>query len=140
MKYFTKEEVIRCYRERKEDRCKECRLTQAVKKLPNGIEENIEALVNEVLEPACEKLGKEVVVISGFRCPLENHRHGGLNDCQAVKGEAVEIAPVQDSGFTVLDLARVIEELGKYDELIVYPTYVRVSYKRQGGNRKEVKR
>ena len=140
MKYFTKEEVIRCYRERKEDRCKECRLTQAVKKLPNGIEENMEALVTEVLEPVCEKLGNEIVVLSGFRCPLENRRQGGSNDSPAVKGEAVEIAPVQDSGFTVLDLARVIEELGKYDELIVYPTYVRVSYKRQGGNRKEVKR
>lgn len=80
MKYFTKEEVIRCYRERKEDRCKECRLTQAVKKLPNGIEENMEALVTEVLEPVCEKLGNEIVVLSGFRCPLENRRHGGSND------------------------------------------------------------
>ena len=138
MKIYKITDVIPCYRT--VGRCEKCKLAGAVSRMPFSVDENMEALVTEVLEPACEKLGKEIVVISGFRCPLENRRHGGSNDSQAVKGEAVEIAPVQDSGFTGLDLARVIEELGKYDELIVYPTYVRVSYKRQGGNRKEVKR
>ena len=41
MRWFNKNEMIRCYRERKQDRCRECRLVQAASRLPNGIEENI---------------------------------------------------------------------------------------------------
>ena len=37
-------------------------------------------------------------------------------------------------------LARIIVENGKFDQLIIYPTFVHVSWKRQGGNRKEVLR
>lgn len=46
MEYFTKKEMIRCYRESKKDRCAECRLQQAVKRMPDGIDENMEALVD----------------------------------------------------------------------------------------------
>ena len=78
MEYFKKEELIRCYRERKEDRCPECRLQQRASRLPGATEENLEALVTEVLDPARRKLGKPITVNSGFRCPLivyENFLH-----------------------------------------------------------------
>lgn len=136
MQYFKKEELIRCYRET--GRCKECRLTQAVKKMSYGIDENIEALVTEVLDPARRKYGKPVVVNSGFRCPLHNRTVGGVANSQHTRGEAADIKPVHGSGFTVQDLGKVIEELGKFDQLIYYPTFIHVSWKKNGPNRKQI--
>ena len=147
MKYFKLTELIRCYREDRQQRCKECRLQQAASRLPNGIEENIEALVEQVLDPARERLGKPVVVNSGFRCPLHNKAVGGVYNSQHVKGEAADIEPAGFQGSTVsgfkeelAKLARIIVENGKFDQLILYPTFVHVSWKRQGGNRREVLR
>lgn len=137
MDYFKKTEVIKCYRERKVDRCAECRLAQAVRKMPNGIDENMEALVREVLDPVRRKIGKPIVVNSGFRCPLHNGRVGGANGSQHMKGEAADIR-FQDLHFKIQDLAKAVVENGKWDQMILYPTFVHVSYKRMGGNRHQV--
>jgi len=135
MKWFKKEEVIRCYRERKEDRCKECRLTQEVKKLPNGLDENMEALVTEVMDPAREKLGMPIICNSGFRCPIHNAKVGGATGSQHMKGEAMDVRCADNRR-----LARIIVENGRFDQLIIYPTFIHVSWKRQGGNRKQILR
>ncbi len=135
MKKYKITDLIPCYHT--EGRCEGCKLAGAVSRMPFNVDENMEALITEVLEPASEKLGQKIVVISGFRCPLENARNQEGNMIQHAKGEAADVAP---AGCTVEELARVIEELGKFDELIVFPTYVHVSYRRQGGNKKEVKR
>ena len=146
MRWFNKNEMIRCYRERKQDRCRECRLQQAASRLPNGIEENIEALVEQVLDPARERLGKPVVVNSGFRCLIHNKAVGGAYNSQHVSGQAADIAPagfkVKDSGFKeeLAKLARIIVQNGKFDQLIIYPTFVHVSWKRLGGNRQQILR
>ena len=133
MQNFSKKELIRCYRENRQDRCKECRLPQPATRLPNGIEENIEALVDEVLDPARRKYGKPVVVNSGFRCPIHNTAVGGVYNSQHVSGQAADV-------HCDLKLARIIVANGKCDQLIVYPTFLHVSWKRQGGNRREVLR
>ena len=133
MQYFKKEEMIRCYRERKQDRCAECRLQQRATRLPNGIEENIEALAEQVLDPARRKLGKPIIVNSGFRCPLHNGRVGGVYNSQHVSGQAADIR-CDDN----MKLARIIKENGRFDQLIVYPTFLHVSWKRVGENRRQV--
>lgn len=135
MRWFNKNEMIRCYRERKQDRCRECRLQQAASRLPNGIEENIEALVEQVLDPAREKYWKPVVVNSGFRCPLHNKTVGGVYNSQHVSGQAADVH-CEDNHH----LAKIIVENGKFDQLIIYPTFVHVSWKRQGGNRQQILR
>jgi hypothetical protein len=133
MKHFKKTELIRCYNENREQRCKECRLTQAAGRLPNGIEESVMALSEEVLDPAREKLGAPITVNSGFRCPLHNQTVGGVANSQHVRGEAADLTCKDNQR-----LAKIIVEQGKFDQLIVYPGFVHVSYKRQGGNRHEV--
>ena len=146
MKWFNKNEMIRCYRNRKQDRCRECRLPQPATRLPNGIEENIMALTEQVLDPAREVLGKPIKVNSGFRCPLHNKTVGGVYNSQHVKGEAADIAPagfmIHDSGLKteLVRLAKVIVENGRFDQLILYPTFIHVSWKRQGGNRQQILR
>ncbi|MBO5627228.1 MAG: peptidase M15 [Prevotella sp.] len=135
MKWFNKNEMIRCYRERQQERCRECRLQQAASRLPNGIEENIEALVEQVLDPARDRLGKAVMVNSGFRCPVHNKAVGGVYNSQHVSGQAVDVHCKDNK-----KLAKVIVENGRFDQLILYPTFVHVSWKRQGGNRQQILR
>ncbi len=132
MRNFKLTELIRCYGD-KQQRCKECRLVQAASRLPNGIEENIEALVEQVLDPAREALGMPVVVNSGFRCPLHNKTVGGVYNSQHVKGEAADVHCEDNK-----KLAKVIVENGRFDQLILYPTFVHVSWKKAGGNRKQI--
>lgn len=141
MEYFTKEEMIRCYRERKQDRCSECRLQQAVKRMPDGIDENMEALVDNVLDPCRRAYGKSIGVNSGFRCPLHNSRVGGASQSQHIAGEAADItggSPEEN-----LKIARIIARQGRFDKMILYvdregslePRFIHVSHKRLGGNR-----
>ena len=132
-KHFDKKELIRCYRD--EGRCKECKLAQAVVRLPYGIEDSVMALVEDVLEPVRVRLGKPIVVNSGFRCPLHNRTVGGATGSQHMRGEAADIRCDDNRRLTKL-----IVEVGKYDQLIIYPSFVHVSWKRGGGNRREILR
>lgn len=132
-KHFDKKELIRCYRD--EGRCKECKLTQPAMKLPYGIEDNLEELATAVLEPVRERLGKPIIVNSGFRCPLHNRTVGGATGSQHMRGEAADIRCDDNRRLTKL-----IVEVGKYDQLIIYPSFVHVSWKRGGGNRREILR
>ena len=92
--------------------------------------ENVKALVCEVLDPVREKLGMPIVVTSGSRCEKHNKDVGGVRNSQHLRGEAADV--------TCADLPRLkalIIENGKFDQLITYPTFLHVSYKRTGGNR-----
>ena len=117
--------------------------------LPPFARENIEALVREVLDPAREKLGMPIVVNSGYRCPKHNREVGGVARSQHLVGEAADIRchtdPSTGSGQENTDrLARVIVENGRFDQLIMYPGFIHVSWKRpstgSGTNRKRVLR
>ena len=110
----------------KEFRCKCC------KELPLSAKANIEALVANVLDPAREKLGKPIIVNSGFRCQKHNFEVGGVTNSQHMAGEAADIC-CEDNKL----LKQVIVENGKFDQLIEYPTFLHVSWKRNGGNRKQ---
>ena len=119
MKYFKMEEF-------------ECRCCGNVR-----FTENIEALVENVLDPAREKLGMAIAVNSGFRCPKHNAAVGGVPQSQHVVGEAADISPLK-SGSKLEQLAAVIVEQGKYDQVILYPTFVHVSWKKNGTNRRQI--
>lgn len=112
-----------------------------------GVPENVKALVENVLDPLREKYGKPIRVNSGYRCPKHNLAVGGASRSQHLLGEAADIAPVssfrvQDLGYKD-ELARMVEiikENGKFDQLIIYPSFVHVSWKRFGPNRKQTLR
>lgn len=98
--------------------------------LPPLARANIEALVDNVLDPARQEFGRPVLVNSGYRCPKHNAEVGGVANSQHMKGEAADVRP--------REVGKIIEELGKYDQLIYYPTFVHVSWKRAGANRKQI--
>ena len=104
--------------------------------MPASARENIEALVEAVLDPARERLGKPIYVNSGYRCPRHNAAVGGVPGSQHMRGEAADIrlAEIADNA----EIVSAIKENGRWDQMIVYPTFVHVSYKRTGQNRKQI--
>ena len=135
MKHFKMEELVRCYRD--ERRCRECLLKQRASRLPNDAEANLRALVEAVLDPAREQLGKPITVNSGFRCAKHNAHVGGVVNSQHLRGEAVDLCCEDNER-----LAEIIETNGKFDQLLRYKRpngsirFVHVSWKRNGMNRK----
>ena len=115
------------YFEMKEFACKCCG------QLPPSAEQNLQALVEHVLDPARERLGMPITVNSGYRCPAHNKAVGGVKNSQHLKGEAADITCADNK-----KLAEIIEQLDNFDQLIVYPTFLHVSYKRQGVNRESI--
>lgn len=106
-------------------------------RIPPGVRGNIEALVDNVLDPARRVFGGPVSVSSGYRCPKHNAEVGGVSGSQHLKGEAADICCSDNER-----LARIIERNGRYDQLIRYMDgngrvrFVHVSWKRCGVNRR----
>ena len=122
MKHFKEREFV----------CKCCG------QLPPAMRDNIVALVDNVLDPAREEFGGPVTVNSGYRCPKHNLAVGGVVNSQHMKGEAADLCCAGNKR-----LAEIIEKNGKYDQMIKYLRpdgsirFIHVSWKRNGGNRKQ---
>ena len=129
MKYFSISEML------KSDTAIKQRLWNGA---PKEAEENLRALVDEVLDPLREAYGRPIRVNSGYRCPRLNTLVGGTPNSQHMRGEAADIQPVVGNEADLPELARILIEKGKFDQLILYPTFIHVSYRRLGWNRKQV--
>ena len=129
MKYFTLSELL------KSDNALKNKLWNGA---PKEAEENLRALVDEVLDPLREAYGRPIRVASGYRCPKLNRLVGGSPNSQHMRGEAADIQPVIGNEADLPELARILIEKGKFDQLIIYPTFIHVSYRRLGWNRKQV--
>lgn len=132
MEFFTISELI------KSD-------TAIKKKIWNGasreVEDNLIALVGAVLDPLRRRYGKPIRISSGYRNPEVNKAVGGVANSQHLKGEAADI----DTGSKLENqrLARLITSMGlPFDQLIDENNYswVHVSYKRVGDNRRNILR
>lgn len=137
MKHFSEKEFW-C-------RCSQCQKGDAEMGIPpggmiGGVPENVKALVENVLDPLREKYGKPIKVNSGYRCPKHNLAVGGATQSQHMKGEAADIAPMSGDTSELERMVEIIKQNGKWDQMIVYPTFVHVSWKRFGPNRKQTLR
>lgn len=121
--------------------------------MPAEVKANIEALVHNVLDPVRDAYGKPIGVNSGFRCEKHNKAVGGVPRSQHLVGEAADIRPAgrtahpsplipasEPESPELMTLARIIVQQGRFDQLILYPTFLHVSYKRNGANRHKVLR
>ena len=113
--------------------------------MPLDVKENVKALVEMMLDPARERLGKAIVVNSGYRCAIRNMVVGGAAHSQHTRGEAADVRA--DTRNANLELARIIAERDVFDQLILEecdvegrPMWLHVSWKRNGMNRHEVLR
>lgn len=100
MKYFTLRELT------KSDTAKRRGITN----IPNKEEENnLIALVENILDPLREAYGKPIIVTSGYRCEELNRLVGGSKTSQHRAGMAVDIRTIPDT----------VEENKKLYDLII---------------------
>lgn len=128
MKYFTIEELCRSDKARQ----------MGINNTPtDDIIDSLSDLVENVLDPAREMLGRPVTVNSGYRCPALNKVVGGAPNSQHAKGEAVDITIGSWEGNK--RLFEIIRDNLPFDQLIDEHNFswVHVSY-RQGSNRKQI--
>ena len=102
------------------------------------VRDAIKCLVNNLLQPLRDAVKKPLKISSGYRCPALNSHHsiGGSATSQHVKGEA---ADVWCATMTPYELACKVVELGlEYDQMIIYPGFVHLSYKKSGEQRMQL--
>lgn len=128
MKYFTIEELCRSDKARQ----------MGIDNTPTeDVIDSLSDLVENVLDPAREKIGKPVAVSSGYRCPELNRAVGGVVTSQHVKGEAADLTTGNRKENE--RLFQIIRDNLPFDQLINEHNFswVHVSY-RKGGNRRQI--
>lgn len=108
-------------------------------KLPKELLPNVQALVDNVLDPLREAYGKPITVTSGYRCQALNKAVNGSATSDHMKGRAADIAA--GSQKENRRLFYLIQELGlDFDQLIDEKNFswVHVSYRNDGNNRKQI--
>ena len=93
---------------------------------------NLCALVHHVLQPLRDHYGQPVKISSGFRCPALNKAVGGVTNSQHMRGQAADI---KITGVAPTQIADYIANHLTYDQVILYPTFVHVSYSIQANRR-----
>ena len=127
MKYFTTDELCRS------DKARQLQ----IKNIPtDAVVGSLSDLIENVLDPAREKLGKPITVNSGYRCPELNRVVKGAPNSQHVKGEAADLTTGSREDNKCL--YEIIRDHLDYDQLINEQDYawIHVSY-RKIGNRKQ---
>lgn len=98
------------------------------------VRDNIIALVEDVLQPLRDAWGGPLFINSGYRCPELNEAVGGVPTSQHVKGQAADVGVTDPLALAKLAIKKKIN----FDQMIVYPSFVHFSYKKNGENRGKV--
>lgn len=96
---------------------------------------NLCALVHHVLQPLRDHYGQPVKISSGYRCSKLNKAVGGVTNSQHMRGQAADI---KIQGVTPTHIADYIANHLPYDQVILYPTFVHVSYNIHGNRRQRM--
>jgi D-alanyl-D-alanine dipeptidase len=98
--------------------------------LPGAQEKkNIEALIENVLDPARAEMGAPITVTSGYRSVAANIKIGGAKNSQHTRGEAADLKCADNK-----KLFDILKKQGRFDQLIWefgndrQPAHVHVSY------------
>lgn len=95
------------------------------------VRDNIKALVDNVLQPLRDAWGGPLFINSGFRCKELNELVGGVETSQHQFGMAADVGVTDPYA-----LAKLAKRLGLvWDQMILYPSFLHISYRRDGENR-----
>lgn len=120
MEFFTINELIKSTTAKQ----------KGIKNIPSKEEEqNIIALINNILNPLRKAYGKPIIVTSGYRCKALNKAIGGAKTSQHQYGYAADIRSVSDSkeeNKKIFELAKSLP----FDQLIDEHNYdwIHISY------------
>ena len=113
---------------------------------PKEAVENLKALCVYTLEPLRDALQLPVVITSGFRTKALNSKLAHSSECsQHIQGQAADfyVAPGQ-SGLSRRELLIkafrliILDERIDFDQLILYPSFIHVSYVSRERNRRNI--
>lgn len=107
------------------------------------VRDSIKELVDTVIQPLRDAWGKPLAINSGYRCPEVNKAVGGVPTSQHTKGEAADVCPFGRNGHGDIEVVRKLaitaRDLGlPFDQMILYPTFVHFSHKRNGTQRGQI--
>ena len=107
------------------------------------VRDSIKELVDTVIQPLRDAWGKPLAINSGYRCPEVNKAVGGVPTSQHAKGEAADVCPFGRNGHGDIEVVRKLaitaRDLGlPFDQMILYPTFVHFSHKRNGTQRGQI--
>lgn len=107
------------------------------------VRDSIKELVDTVIQPLRDAWGSSLAINSGYRCPEVNQAVGGVPTSQHTKGEAADVCPFGRNGSgnidTIRQLAQKASELKlPFDQMILYPTFVHLSHKKNGIQRGQI--
>ena len=95
------------------------------------VRDNIIALVEEVLQPLRDSWGGPLFINSGYRCSELNKAVGGAENSMHRYGQAADVACTDP-----YSLAKLIKRMRlDVDQVILYPSFLHVSHRKEGGNR-----
>lgn len=95
------------------------------------VRDNIKALVDYVLQPLRDAWGGPLFINSGYRCKELNEAVGGVATSQHTKGQAADVACTDPYALAKLAKRMKLD----FDQMIIYPSFVHFSYKKDGENR-----
>ena len=98
------------------------------------VRDNIIALVQDILQPLRDAWGGPIFINSGYRCSELNKAVGGAETSQHTKGQAADCGVTDPYALAKLVLLMKLD----FDQLIVYPSFVHISYRRDGENRGQI--
>lgn len=130
MKYFTIKEL--------------CKSNTAIKhgidNTPTPeVEQNLIALIENVLDPLREAWGRPIIVNSGYRSPELNKVIGGVKTSQHMTGQAVDIQTVTDSKSDNEKLFKLAQSLDlPFDQLIDESNYSWIHISYSDKNRRQI--
>lgn len=107
---------------------------------PEDVKIRMQALIDNVLDPARKEYGSFIRVNSGYRSPALNTAVGGAKNSQHLTGEAADIT----TGSIEKDklLFRILVQQGNFDQLIwekpKNTLWIHVSYNASGRNRGQI--
>ena len=120
---------------------------------PPEVVENLRKLCIGTLEPLREKLQQPVVITSGFRCQQLNeiivhasrksqHMEGRAADFYVVSGSKIQDSGQASHRELLIKAFRLIitDESIDFDQLILYPNFIHVSYVSKEKNRHQITR
>ena len=111
---------------------------KGIKNIPSKEQEqNLIALIENVLDPLREAYGRPIVVTSGFRCKELNKAVGGASNSQHMTGQAADISSYRNTKAENEILFNLIKKL-PFDQLINEKdfSWIHVSYSDR--NRREI--
>lgn len=98
------------------------------------IKENIKALVDNVLQPLRDKWGGPLFINSGYRCLKLNQAVGGVPTSQHCLGQASDVGCSDP-----YEVAKLVKRMNlDFDQMGLYPSFVHLSYRSDGTNRRQV--